>query len=294
MTAGRTGPPRDAEVDQDGPPVRPQEHVLRFQIRMDDALAVQERQRIANAPDMCQRLGQAARCGLPPLRVGSPHPSVIARQRLAFEQLHCVPGTIAIDPLGEDAHDAGMTKLGQRVDLATDAGQARLAPHAHGLHGREGPRLFVLRPINDAHSSLADDAFNQEGADARGNLGLPSSLGDHVRDCTLPAAGPLHRRLSGASACSRCSLGHVRNGCTKRAGPGPRSQCNGRFILSKQPCWLLTPSAVNVVLWLLERGCGRAGWRERFRGLLRFAACRSSRRPCQGDGRDLGTASPEL
>src|SRR6185295_15891305 len=119
---------REPEVDEHGPLAREHEDVLGLEVAVDDALAVQERERRAQpAPE---RRNRAERFGREP-------PSAVARDAdrygrdivakvRAFEQLHRVPRQPAFDAFVDDADDAGVAQTGERVDLAPDAREQRL------------------------------------------------------------------------------------------------------------------------------------------------------------------------
>ena len=200
LSADRTaGPRQQAEIQEDGSAFVAHEHVRGLQIAMDDALAVNEPERLADpreeSEDFCEpppgrgRVRDSALKGLvqrgPGVRtpVGAPdtlpHNPVELFERPPGEELHCVPGIAVDDAVLEHLDDARVALALEKGDLLADGGkQARVGPR-HGLDRNVAPRGLVHRPIDDPHRAPpedSDDTVRTEAVGQRWRLGLGRAI----------------------------------------------------------------------------------------------------------------------
>ncbi|MFN7975686.1 MAG: hypothetical protein U0166_25660 [Acidobacteriota bacterium] len=205
-------PRREAEVDDDGTQGGvaggaghgfPEEHVVELQVPVDDPLAVQVGERVAEVPrereDLGDQLGWKrldrplprrsrvahdvdARCGSLPeaeahRRSGRslfqriavvPEPPGPRPQRLARDEIHRVPGEPVVETFADDAHDAGVGEPRERHHLAPHTLHMLRSGDAHRLERRALICLGVDRLVDDAHPASAERGQEAERSDARG------------------------------------------------------------------------------------------------------------------------------
>ena len=167
---------------------------------MDDAFAVDERQRLAQAHHQSHRFGEVAAGGFdsPRWRHGRWRVRFVAVagrtrnetdrglgarprvgdaervleetamhffERAAVEQIHRVPGHTGFGAVVEDADHAGVRQSRQRINLAADLEHAAAVGVGHGLDRRRRAGRLVPAGIDDAHAATPELALDQERPD---------------------------------------------------------------------------------------------------------------------------------
>ena len=146
-----------------------QEDIGRFQIAVDDPLAVREGQPAQRLPDDVQRPPERQRALLDQVP-----------QRLALQELHHQKGHAAVDPEVGHRNDVGVRQRRQRLGLALepppplrDAGRV-LVQH---LDRHEPPEVRLPPPVHDPHAAFAEAPQHlvapvQRPSDERIGLGI--------------------------------------------------------------------------------------------------------------------------
>ncbi len=213
----------DAEVEQldlvvvAGPV---QEHVLRLEVAVDDALVVRGRQRLAHAVDDAPDLGQGQR------RARRTLAQVLAAQHLHHQEAAAV-GQLAH---GEHVDDAGVADAVDRARLLHEAGD-RVEVHAQlgPQHLDRDPLADdrVHRLVHEAHAAFAEQPLDDVLPDLEAGRQLVDHL-PHGRD--VGRARPRRAELAAGAApvgdlevaLGRRRAGRGRPGLLLRRGGAPR------------------------------------------------------------------------